>query len=91
MKKITFLILLIFLSCQDKEKEAQIKQMELEIKAKELELQQKDLEYKERTYQDSLSRLETVEDENKPSVFFIVAGNEYAESSGSGFLLEKMV
>lgn len=87
------------LSCQDKEKDAQIKQMELEIKAKELELQQKDFDFKERSYQDSLNRLEVdknenkslsdLYDENKKSVFFIMVDNDYERATGSGFFIRE--
>lgn len=93
-------IVFLFLSCQDnKENEVLMKEMELELKAKELELQQKNMELRERTYKDSLdimSELKTQKkslsdlyDENKKSVFFIIAGNDYEQATGSGFFIRE--
>lgn len=94
-------IIFLFLSCQDKSKErdAQMKEMELELKAKDLELQQKELELRERSYKDSLDimnelnnqkkSLSDLYDENKKSVFFIIAGNDYEQATGSGFFIRE--
>lgn len=94
-------IVFLFLSCQDnrKEKETQMKELQLELKAKDLELQQKNMELRERSFRDSIDlmnelntqkkSLSDLYDENKKSVFLIVAGNNYERSSGSGFFIRE--
>lgn len=86
-------------SCQNKENDSRLREMELELQKKELELKERELEMKSKSYQDSIKKIESrsiekrpladLYDENKKSVFFIVAGNNYSASSGSGFFIRE--
>jgi serine protease Do len=99
MRILILLTMLLIVSCQDKENDARLKEMELEIQRKDLELKEKELELRNKNYQDSINEaqrfsnekkpLADLYDENKKSVFFIIAGNDYGMASGSGFFIRE--
>lgn len=99
MRNLVCLLVLVIISCQDKENDARLKEMELEIQKKELELKEKELELKGKDYKDSLAEIDRLSneklsladlyDENKKSVFFILAGNDNGIASGSGFFIRE--
>ena len=99
MRNLVCLLVLVIISCQDKENDARLKEMELEIQKKELELKEKELELKGKDYKDSLAEIDRLSneklsladlyDENKKSVFLIIAENDYESASGSGFFIRE--
>lgn len=99
MRILVLLTMLLVVSCQDKENDARLKEMELEIQRKDLELKEKELELRNNNYQDSINEAQRLSnekkpladlyDENKKSVFFIIAGNDYGMASGSGFFIRE--
>lgn len=99
MRNLVYLLVLVIISCQDKENDARLKEMELEIQKKELELKEKELELQGKNYQDSIENIEKeanqkrsladLYDENKKSVFLIRADGDYSVSFGSGFFIRE--